>query len=96
MSRWKLLKQKQVYIYTDSKNQRYLYLNQGFLDDGRGFGKTNIKLNENSLEIYLNDISFSEEEVATYKLFKINIKEDYEYLKVFKNGEEAEYEMFVG
>ncbi|MFJ8066937.1 hypothetical protein ACIQYS_20385 [Psychrobacillus sp. NPDC096426] len=80
-----------IYIYNDSKNQRYLYLNQDFLDDGRGFGDIDIKTDENSINIYLNDISISEGEEDTYKLFKINFKGDYEYLKVFKNGEETHF-----
>lgn len=67
------------------------YLNQDFLDDGRGFGDVDINTDENSINIYLNDTPISEEEAATYKLYKINIKEDYEYLKVFKNGEETHF-----
>ena len=80
-----------IYIYNDSKNQRYLYLNQDFLDDGRGFGDIDIKTDENSFNLYLNDISISEGESDTYKLYKINFKGDYEYLKVFKNGEETHF-----
>ncbi|MBE1556062.1 hypothetical protein [Sporosarcina limicola] len=80
-----------IYMYNDSKNQRYLYLNQDFLDDGRGFGDVDINTDENSINIYLNDIPVSEGEVATYKLYKINPKWDYEYLKVFKNGEETHF-----
>jgi len=78
-----------IYIYNDSKNQRYVYLNQDFLDDGKGFGDIDIKTDENSMNIYLNDISISEGEAETYKLYKIKFKGDYEYLKVFKNGEET-------
>lgn len=73
-----------IYMYNDSKKQRYLYLNQDFLDSGRDFGDADIDTDENSLNIYLNDSSVSEEEVATYKLYKIKIQDDYEYLKVFK------------
>jgi hypothetical protein len=80
-----------IYIYNDSKNQRYLYLNQDFLDDGRSFGDIDIKTDENSLIIYLNDISISEGKADTYKLYKINFKGNYEYLKVFKNGEETHF-----
>lgn len=80
-----------IYIYNHSRNQRYLYLNQDFLDDGRGFGDIDIKTDENSINIYLNDISNSEGEADTYKLYKINFKGDYEYLKVFKNGEETHF-----
>jgi len=80
-----------IYIYNDSKNQRYLYLNQDFLDDERGFGDIDIKTDENSINIYLNDISISEGEGDTYKLYKIKFKGDYEYLKVFKNGEETHF-----
>lgn len=80
-----------IYIYNDSKNQRYLYLNQDFLVDGRGYGDIDIKTDENSINIYLNDISISEGEADTYKLYKINFKGDYEYLKVFKNGEETHF-----
>ncbi|MET3658861.1 hypothetical protein [Sporosarcina psychrophila] len=80
-----------IYIYNYSKNQRYLYLNQDFSDHGRGFGDIDIKTDENSINIYLNDISISEGEADTYKLYKINYKGDYEYLKVFKNGEETHF-----
>lgn len=80
-----------IYMYNDSKNQRYLYLNQDFLDDGRDFGDVEINADENSFNIYLNDIPISEEETVTYKLYKIKVKEDHEYLKVFKNGEETHF-----
>lgn len=80
-----------IYMYNDSK-KRYLYLNQDFLDDGKEFGDIDIKTDENSINIYLNDNSNSEEEAGTYKLYKINVKGDYEYLKVFKNGEETHFE----
>ncbi|MBD7942540.1 hypothetical protein H9650_00255 [Psychrobacillus sp. Sa2BUA9] len=81
-----------IYIYNDSKNKRFLYLNQDFLDDGKGFGDIDIKTDENSINIYLNDSSISEEEAGTYKFYKLNFKGDYEYLKVFKNGEETHFE----
>lgn len=80
-----------IYMYNDSKNQRYLYLNQDFLDDGRGFGEVAINTDEKSINIYLNDIPISEKEVTTYKLYKIKIQDDYEYLKVFKNSEETHF-----
>lgn len=81
-----------IYIYNGSKGQRYLYLNQDFLDDSTGFGDIDIKPDENSVNIYLNDNSVSKGEAATYKLYKIKLKGDYEYLKVFKNGEETYFE----
>ena len=80
-----------IYIYNDSKGHRYLYLNQDFLDDATGFGDIDIKTHENTINIYLNDISSSEGEADTYKLYKIKLKGDYEYLKVFKNGEETHF-----
>lgn len=80
-----------IYMYNDSKKQRYLYLNQDFLDDGRGFGDVDINTDENSINFYLNDIPISKKEAATYKLHKIKIQDDYEYLKVFKNGEETHF-----
>ncbi len=80
-----------IYMFNDSKKQHYLYLNQDILDSGRDFGDADINTDENSLNIYLNDSSVSEEEVATYKLYKIKIQDDYEYLKVFKNGEETHF-----
>ena len=80
-----------IYMYNDSENQRYLYLNQDFLDDGTDFGDIDIKTDENSINVYLNDISISEGEADTYKLYKINLKGEYEYLKVFKNGEETHF-----
>ncbi|MFC4408945.1 hypothetical protein ACFOZY_00705 [Chungangia koreensis] len=79
-----------IYIVNDTKN-RYLYLNQDFLDDGRGFGDIDIKTDENSINIYVNDVSTSDGEEDTYKLYKIKIKGEYEYLKVFKNGEETHF-----
>lgn len=80
-----------IYIYNDS-NKRYLYLNQNFLDDGKEFGYIDIKTEGDSINIYLNDISKSDEEADPYKLYKFNVKGDYEYLKVFKNGEETHFE----
>ena len=53
--------------------------------------RLSIKTDENSIYIYLNDISISKGEEDTYKLYKIKIKGEYEYLKVFKNGEETHF-----
>jgi len=79
-----------IYMYNDTKN-RFLYLNQDFLNDERGFGDIDIKIGENSINIYLNDISISDGEEDLYKLYKIKVKGEYEYLKVFKNGEETHF-----
>ena len=80
-----------IYIYNDSKNRRYLYISQDFFDDGRGFGAIDIKTGESSVNIYLSDISIADNEADTYKLYKIDLDKDYEYIKVFKNGEETHF-----
>lgn len=84
-----------IYMFNESDKVRYLYLDKDFLDNEKGFGDLDIKVDDNSLNIYLTDsldAAVSEEE---YKLYKIKLKsnEEYEYMKVFKNGEETNLQL---
>ena len=84
-----------IYMFEESDKVRYLYLDKDFLENEKGFGDLDIKIDDNALNIYLTDsldAVVSEEE---YKLYKIKIKsnEEYEYMKVFKNGEETNLQL---
>ncbi|MBS4210438.1 hypothetical protein [Bacillus sp. FJAT-50079] len=81
-----------IYIFNDSEKRRYLYLSQEFLDNESGFGNMDIKTEENSFNIYLNNNSNSKEEINGYKLYEINLDKVYEYIKVFKYGEETYFQ----
>jgi len=80
-----------IYLYNDSENKRYLYLNEDFLDEGKDFGDVDIEIDEDTVYIYLTDTPVEGKEAVGYKLYKINIKENKEYLKVFKNDEETHF-----
>lgn len=84
-------KENGIYLYNESENKHYLYLNESFLDAGKDFGEIEIQTDEDAIYIYLNDNPINGEGVATDKLYQINLQEDYEYLKVFKNNEETHF-----
>lgn len=82
-----------IYIFNESENIRYIYLNQDFLELGKKFGEADILHNEDSLEIYVNDKDETEEEQDPYKIYEIKQYEDYEYLRIFKNNEETYFQI---
>ena len=81
-----------IYMFNDSEKVRYLYLNQDFLESKNGFGSLDIKADDNSWNIYLNEISDVTELEDDYKLYKIKLNAAHEYMKVFKNGEETHFQ----
>lgn len=78
-----------IYMFNESSEVRYLYVNQVFLDEGKGFGGVQVERNGDSLEIYLEEGPAAEQETDAYKLYIIKAPGDYEYVKVFKNGEDT-------
>jgi len=80
-----------IYMFNDSNGVRYLYVNQVFLDEGKGFGGVQVERNGDSLEIYLEEAPAAEQETDAYKLYTIKAPGDYEYVKVFKNGEDTHF-----
>lgn len=79
-----------IYVFNDGKDKFYLYLSQEFLEKGTTFGALDVKEEEDSLNIYLNELSDDEmTDTEQRKLYKINRPKDYEFLRVFKNGEET-------
>lgn len=80
-----------IYLYNDSTNKRYLYLNENFLDEGKDFGEIDIQTDEDAIYINLIDTTLDENEATEYKLYQINMKENKEYLKVFKNDAETHF-----
>jgi len=84
-------KENGIYLYNDSEIKRYLYLNENFLDVGKDFGDVDIKTDEDAIYLYLTDRPMGGNEVAEYKLYQINLQENKEYLKVFKNDEETHF-----
>lgn len=83
-----------IYIFNDSEKRQYLYLSQEFLDKRKSFGDVDIKAEEDSINIYLNDRIEEETETNNYKLYEINLdNKKYEYTRVFKNGEETYFQV---
>lgn len=82
-----------IYIFNDSENTNYLYLNQDFLEQGRDFGEVNILDDEDSIKIYLSDKAETEQKSDQYKVYEIKRYETYEYLRVFKNNEETYFQV---
>ncbi len=79
-----------IYILNGKKDRFYLFLSQEFLDEGKSFGSIDVKEEEDALSIYLNESSdIGKENQETYKLYEIHRPKDYEFLRVFKNGEET-------
>ncbi|PIC76142.1 hypothetical protein CSV74_12790 [Sporosarcina sp. P19] len=80
-----------VYMFNETELIRYLYLNQDFLDSGKGFGDMEIRTDEDSFQIYLqeNDEPTNDE----YKLYKITLDRTYEYMRVFKDDEETHVQL---
>lgn len=79
-----------IYVFNEGKDKLYLYLSQEFLEKGNTFGSFDVKEEEGSINIYLNELSDEEmTDTVQQKLYKINRPKDYEYLRVFKNGEET-------
>jgi hypothetical protein len=78
-----------IYLMNDKK-KRYVYVNGDFLSEGKYFGTFDVKTDENSINIYLTEDSVEDTTNLPYKkLYEINADQDYEYLRVFKNGEET-------
>ncbi|KOP71912.1 hypothetical protein AMS60_21750 [Bacillus sp. FJAT-21945] len=79
-----------IYILNVKKDKFYLFLSQEFLDKGKSFGSIDVKEEEDTLTIYLNERSDKgQENQVMQKLYEIHRSKDYEYLRVFKNGEET-------
>lgn len=81
-----------IYMVNKTANERYLYVNEDFLSDGRDFGGMYVRQDGNTLNIYLNDISIENKNSDTFKIYKIYIPVNSEYMKVFKNGEETHFD----
>ncbi|PID15312.1 hypothetical protein CSV63_09110 [Sporosarcina sp. P34] len=80
-----------IYMFNETEVKRYLYLNQDFLDSGKGFGDMEIKTNEDSIQIYLQENDEPTED--EYKLYNITLDRTYEYMQVFKNDEETHFQL---
>ncbi|WP_164669761.1 membrane lipoprotein lipid attachment site-containing protein [Virgibacillus doumboii] len=81
-----------IYMFNDTDKRYYLYLSQEFLDNGKHFGKIDIKTEESSLNIYLSDDSEGEKVINKYKVYEIKLDKQYKIIKVFKNGEETHFQ----
>lgn len=80
-----------IYVFEENEMKRYVYLNQDFLDSGKGFGDLDIRTDEDSFQIYLqqNDEPTKDE----YKLYTITLDRTYEYMRVFKDDEETHIQL---
>ena len=85
-----------IYVMNAGKEKLYLYLSQEFLEKGNSFGPFDVIEDENSLNIYLNTISDKKDESKVErKLYEVNRKQEYEFLRVYKNGEETYIQMVL-
>lgn len=84
-----------IYMFNDSESVSYLYLTEDFLGAGKHFGDLDLKLDDNSLNIYLTEDSDVSDSVDGYKLYKIKVKtkKEYDYMKIYKNGEETYFQL---
>lgn len=84
-----------IYMFNDSEKVSYLYLTQDFLESEKHFGDLDLKLDGNSLNIYLTEDSEAKELVDQYKLYKIKnkSKKEYDHMKIYKNGEETYFQL---
>ncbi|PIC79425.1 hypothetical protein CSV75_12600 [Sporosarcina sp. P18a] len=80
-----------IYMFNETEVKRYLYLNQDFLESGKGFGDMEIKTDENSIQIYLQENDEPTED--EYKLYNLTLDRKYEYMQVFKNDEETHFQL---
>ncbi|ARF13998.1 hypothetical protein [Sporosarcina ureae] len=80
-----------IYMFSENEMKRYLYLNQDFLDSGKGFGDMEIRTDEDSFQIYLQENDEPTED--EYKLYKITLDRTYEYMRVFKDDEETHVQL---
>lgn len=76
-----------IYVFTEDSSYRYVYVDQDFLDSGKGFGDFEVKTDEDSFQLHLNESDEPSED--QYRLYEITLDRQYEYMKVYKNGEET-------
>ncbi|PID01571.1 hypothetical protein CSV67_13600 [Sporosarcina sp. P2] len=80
-----------IYMFNETEVKRYLYLNRDFLESGKGFGDVEIKTDEDSIQIYLQENDDPTED--EYKLYNITLDRTYEYMQIFKNDEETYFKL---
>ncbi|AXH99036.1 hypothetical protein DV702_04380 [Sporosarcina sp. PTS2304] len=80
-----------IHVIQGSDDKRYVYIDQNFLDDGKGFGEMKIITDDDSWNIHLTEDE-KNDPTETYKLYKIQLDKEYEYMRVFKNGEETHFQ----
>lgn len=78
-----------IYI-AENKGNKYLFLSQEFLDEGKKFGEPRVESEDDTLNVYLFDTSSDNASQQTGgKLYYIETDKNYEFLEIFKNGEET-------
>lgn len=82
-----------IYIFNTDGDNRYIYVGEEFLNSGKGFGDFDVKTDEDTYHVYLNESDEPTED--EYKLYKIELDREYEYMRMYKNGEET-YSHSVG
>lgn len=80
-----------IYVFTEDDTYRYVYIDEDFLDSGKGFGDFDVKTDEDSFQLHMNESDEPTED--QYKLYKVTLDRQYEYMKVYKNGEETHLHM---
>lgn len=85
-----------IYVFDSGEDHYYVFLSQEYLINGNSFGEVDVKVEDRSLNIYLRDRSKQEANGTKQKLYEIRAKGDYEFLRVFKNGEETTIEAVGG
>lgn len=78
-----------VNLYQKEENRRYLYLNEDFLNEGKNFGEVTVETDDDSIRIYTSEV---EGEPSANKLYIIELDDrQYEYMRVYKDGEETHF-----
>ena len=76
-----------IFTYKVSKDTFYLYLSPKFIaHNGKNF-TVDVKAEKDSFDIYINEFSppkKDEDDIREYRLYKVNVEKEYEYLRVFK------------
>lgn len=85
-----------IYVFQAGDDRYYLFLSQEYLTNGTYFDEVEVKVENGSLSIYLKDRAKQDADNIMQKVYEMNAMGEYEFLRVFKNGEETTIETFGG
>jgi flagellar basal body L-ring protein FlgH len=94
--------QNDIYLFTNEKQEKYLFLNGYNVVEGKEapyFSDTKVELDDDTLTVYFNEKytnSYSNKELSNRLLYRIRVDKQYEYIRIFKNGEETHFDVVGG